>query len=45
VRTDGVTTLTTTMTFRDKASRDEDIQGGFGGVGESFDRTASANTG
>jgi uncharacterized protein YndB with AHSA1/START domain len=34
----GVTKLTTRMTFRDKASRDEDIQGGFDGVGESFDQ-------
>jgi hypothetical protein len=34
---DGVTKLTTRLTFRDKASRDEDIQGGFDGVGESFD--------
>ena len=34
---DGVTTLTTRLTFRDKASRDEDIQGGFDGVDDSFD--------
>ena len=32
----GVTTMTTTLTFRDKASRDEDIQGGFDGVQTSF---------
>jgi len=35
---DGVTKLTTRLTFRDKASRDEDIQGGFDGVGDSFDQ-------
>ena len=34
----GVTTMTTTLTFRDKASRDEDIQGGFDGVQTSFDQ-------
>jgi uncharacterized protein YndB with AHSA1/START domain len=34
---DGVTTLTVRTTYRDKASRDEAIQGGFDGVGESFD--------
>jgi len=34
----GVTKLTTRQTFRDKASRDEDIQGGFDGVGDSFDQ-------
>jgi len=34
---DGVTKLTTRLTFRDKASRDEDIQGGFDGVEDSFD--------
>lgn len=33
----GVTKLTMTLTFRDKASRDEQIQGGFG-VGDSFDQ-------
>jgi uncharacterized protein YndB with AHSA1/START domain len=35
---DGVTTLTTRMAFRDKASRDEDIQSGFDGVEDSFDQ-------
>jgi uncharacterized protein YndB with AHSA1/START domain len=34
----GVTTLTMTLTFRDKASRDEDIQGGFDGVQTSLDQ-------
>ena len=34
----GVTTMTTTLTFRDKASRDEDIQAGFDGVQTSFDQ-------
>ena len=34
----GVTTMTTTLTFRDKASRDEDIQGGVDGVQTSFDQ-------
>jgi len=37
----GVTTLTNRMTYRDKASRDEEIQhaqGGQDGVGESFDQ-------
>jgi uncharacterized protein YndB with AHSA1/START domain len=34
---DGVTKLTTRLTFRDKASRDEDIQSGFDGVEDSFD--------
>jgi uncharacterized protein YndB with AHSA1/START domain len=33
----GVTKMTTRLTFRDKASRDEDIQGGFDGVEDSFD--------
>jgi uncharacterized protein YndB with AHSA1/START domain len=36
----GVTKLATTLTFRDKASRDEDIQGGFDGVQNSFDQMA-----
>jgi hypothetical protein len=35
---DGVTKLTNRLTFRDRASRDEDIQGGFDGVGSSFDQ-------
>jgi uncharacterized protein YndB with AHSA1/START domain len=35
---DGVTTMTIRTTFRDKASRDEDIQSGFDGVGDSFDQ-------
>jgi uncharacterized protein YndB with AHSA1/START domain len=35
---DGVTKMTTRLTFRDKASRDEDIQGGFDGVEDSFDQ-------
>ena len=38
---DGVTTLTNRMTYRDKGSRDEEIQharGGQDGVGESFDQ-------
>ena len=34
----GVTKLTIRLTFRDKASRDEDIQGGSGGQQESFDK-------
>jgi uncharacterized protein YndB with AHSA1/START domain len=34
----GVTKLTVRTTFRDKASRDENIQGGFDGVGDSFDQ-------
>jgi uncharacterized protein YndB with AHSA1/START domain len=34
----GVTTLTMTLTFRDKASRDEDIQGGFDGMQDSLDQ-------
>ena len=34
----GVTKLTMRLTFRDKASRDEDIQGGFDGVGDSLDQ-------
>jgi hypothetical protein len=29
--------MTTKMTFRSKADRDEDIKGGFEGVQESFD--------
>jgi uncharacterized protein YndB with AHSA1/START domain len=33
----GVTTLTIRTTYRDKASRDEGIQGGFDGVEDSFD--------
>ena len=36
--TDGVTTVAIRLTFRDKASRDEDIQGGSGGQQESFDK-------
>jgi uncharacterized protein YndB with AHSA1/START domain len=35
---DGVTKLTTRLKFRDQASRDEDIQGGFDGVEDSFDQ-------
>jgi uncharacterized protein YndB with AHSA1/START domain len=35
---DGVTKLTIRTTFRDKASRDEDIQGGFDGLADSFDQ-------
>ena len=35
---DGVTKLTMTLAFRDKASRDEDIQGGFDGQQDSFDK-------
>jgi uncharacterized protein YndB with AHSA1/START domain len=35
---DGVTKMTNRMTYRDKASRDEEIQGGFDGVGNSFDK-------
>ena len=35
---DGVTKLTIRTTYRDKASRDEGIQGGFDGVGDSFDQ-------
>jgi uncharacterized protein YndB with AHSA1/START domain len=34
----GVTTMRITMAFTDKASRDEDISGGFDGVQVSFDR-------
>jgi uncharacterized protein YndB with AHSA1/START domain len=34
----GVTTMKITTTYRDKAGRDEGIQGGFDGVGESFDQ-------
>jgi uncharacterized protein YndB with AHSA1/START domain len=34
----GVTKLTVRTTFRDKASRDENIRGGFDGVGDSFDQ-------
>jgi uncharacterized protein YndB with AHSA1/START domain len=34
----GVTTMRLTLTFRDKASRDEDIQFGFDGVQTSFDQ-------
>jgi uncharacterized protein YndB with AHSA1/START domain len=33
---DGITTMTMTMTYRDKASRDEEIQSGFDGVDDSF---------
>jgi uncharacterized protein YndB with AHSA1/START domain len=33
---DGVTTLTVRTTYRDKASRDESIEGGFDGVEDSF---------
>ena len=36
--THGVTKLTIRTTYRDKASRDEGIQGGFDGVGDSFDQ-------
>ena len=36
--TDAVTKLTMRLTFRDKASRDEDIQAGFDGVQTSFDQ-------
>jgi uncharacterized protein YndB with AHSA1/START domain len=35
---DGVTKLTVRTTYRDKASRDEGIQGGFDGVEDSFDQ-------
>jgi uncharacterized protein YndB with AHSA1/START domain len=35
---DGATKLTIRTTYRDKASRDEGIQGGFDGVGDSFDQ-------
>ena len=35
---DGVTKMTNKMTYRDKASRDEGIQGGFDGVADSFDK-------
>jgi uncharacterized protein YndB with AHSA1/START domain len=35
---DGVTTMTIRTTYRDKASRDESIQGGFDGVEDSFDQ-------
>jgi uncharacterized protein YndB with AHSA1/START domain len=35
---DGVTTLTNRMTYRDKASRDEEIQGDHDGVEDSFDK-------
>ena len=34
---DGVTTLTVRTTYRDKASRDEGIRGGFDGLEDSFD--------
>ena len=34
----GVTTMTITTTYRDKAGRDESVRGGFDGVGESFDQ-------
>jgi uncharacterized protein YndB with AHSA1/START domain len=34
---DGVTTMTIRMTYRDQASRDEDIQHGFDGQQSSFD--------
>jgi uncharacterized protein YndB with AHSA1/START domain len=37
--TDAVTKLTMRLTFRDKASRDEDIQSGFDGVQDSLDQT------
>jgi uncharacterized protein YndB with AHSA1/START domain len=36
---DGVTRMTITTAYRDKASRDEGIQGGFDGVEDSFDQT------
>jgi uncharacterized protein YndB with AHSA1/START domain len=35
---DGVTRMTVRTTYRDKVSRDEGIQGGFDGVGDSFDQ-------
>jgi uncharacterized protein YndB with AHSA1/START domain len=35
---DGVTTLTMRLTYRDKASRDEDMQSGFDGQQSSFDK-------
>jgi uncharacterized protein YndB with AHSA1/START domain len=35
---DGVTKMTVRTTYRDKVSRDEGIQGGFDGVGDSFDQ-------
>ena len=34
----GVTTMTIRTTYRDKASRDESIQGGFGGAEDSFNQ-------
>lgn len=37
---DGVTKLAVRTTYRDKASRDENILGGFGGVEDSFDNVA-----
>jgi uncharacterized protein YndB with AHSA1/START domain len=36
--TGGVTKMTIRTTYRDKASRDESIQGGFDGLEESFDQ-------
>ena len=35
---DGVTTVTIRLTYRDKASRDEDTKGGSGGQQQSFDK-------
>ncbi len=35
---DGVTTMTIRLTFRDMASRDEDMKGGSGGQQQSFDK-------
>ena len=34
----GVTTMTIRTTYRDKARRDEGIQGGFDGIEDSFDQ-------
>jgi uncharacterized protein YndB with AHSA1/START domain len=35
---DGITRMTIRTTYRDKASRDESIRGGFNGVEDSFDQ-------
>ena len=35
---DGVTTVTMRLTYRDEASRDEDVQAGFDGQQSSFDK-------
>jgi uncharacterized protein YndB with AHSA1/START domain len=34
----GVTNMTTKLTFADKAARDEDIEGGFEGLEQSYDK-------